>query len=116
MFKLSPPVSGSAWTFRALHTFTLQSNAYGPLGLTMDSAAQNLYGITGYGRNGPSVFELSQPAGGGAWTYSQLYEFGARAGVGPRTPPLVDTAGNVYGTTAGGGSTGSSGAFYEITP
>lgn len=117
VFELSPPASGSAWTIKSLYTFTLASSSYGPVGLTKDSTAQNLYGVTSLFRYYPVAFQLAKPTGsGGAWTYSQLHAFGSQDGAGPKTPPLWDTSGNLHGTVWGGGNKGGDGAIYEITP
>jgi uncharacterized repeat protein (TIGR03803 family) len=117
VFELSPPANGSAWTIKSLYTFTLTSASYGPVGLTKDSAAQHLYGVSSLFRYYPVLFELTQPAvAGDPWTYSQLHAFGVQDGEGPRTAPLLDASGYIYGTVAGGGKKGGEGAAYEIVP
>jgi uncharacterized repeat protein (TIGR03803 family) len=84
--------------------------------LVMDSAG-NLFGTTraggtyasGGARRGGTVFKLS-PAG----TETILYSFGAAGasdGSSPQAPLLVDGAGNLYGTTAGGGAHGDGTVF-----
>jgi uncharacterized repeat protein (TIGR03803 family) len=87
-----------------------------PLGsLTFDSQG-NLYGTTfGDGpENGGEVFRLT-PAQGGGWNYSIVYGFdglnGSVDGIGPSAGVVVDAAGNLYGTTTYGGSSGGSGRF-----
>jgi uncharacterized repeat protein (TIGR03803 family) len=65
------------------------------------------------------VFELS-PSGGGQWTYNILYGFCAQQGCADgRTPQygslVFDAAGNLYGTTQGGGSQ-NYGTVFELTP
>jgi hypothetical protein len=77
----------------------------------MDSAG-NLYGTTWLG--GPQgagvAFELSPPAvKGGAWTYAQLYAFGGAGLSSPEARLVLDKAGNLYGTTASGGTGGCAG-------
>jgi uncharacterized repeat protein (TIGR03803 family) len=68
--------------------------------------AGNLYGTT---RNGGAylqgtVYELI-PEGGG-WTEKVLYSFaGPPDGSAPLSGPVFDQAGNLYGTTSGGGFT-----------
>ncbi len=118
VFELKPPVSGSTWTFKALYTFTFKTNGYVPIGLTMDSAGQNLYGVTEAGNrgfDGPVAFKLSPPTGTGrAWGYSVLHSFSGKREQ-PRTPPIVDASGNVYGATFEGGAN-DLGLFYQITP
>jgi uncharacterized repeat protein (TIGR03803 family) len=118
VFKLSPS-GGSAWTETVLHSFnnngTDGMNPYA--GLVFDSAG-NLYGTT-YGGGTYSygtVFELS-PAAGGAWTESVLHSFNFSAGDGanPTAGVILDSAGNLYGTTLGGGAY-SEGMAFELTP
>ena len=92
---------GSNWFFNVLSYLTNRNpDDYGPLApLTMD-AAGNLYG-TSYsgGQYGAgSVFKLT-PAGGG-WNYTDLYDFtGDLDGGGPTSPVVLDSQGNIYGTT-----------------
>jgi uncharacterized repeat protein (TIGR03803 family) len=51
----------------------------------------------------------------GAQTFSVLYNFPAGAfGGGPRARLVQDAAGNLYGTTAGGGKKGTGTAFKLI--
>src|SRR5208283_789932 len=75
-------------------------------GTTVSGGVFGLYG---------TVFEIS-PASGGAWTFTELYAFGNVAGDG--TQPLgglvFDKAGNLYGTTTTGGSSGN-GTIYELS-
>ena len=82
-------------------------------GLTSDGYG-NLYGTTaglsldGYCQKGcGTVFEMMAPAtNGGAWTYNVLYAFTMQNGDGafPGSGLVLDAAGNLYGTTSGGGS------------
>jgi uncharacterized repeat protein (TIGR03803 family) len=98
--------SGGVWTTKTLHAF-LGGTVDGedPLGLVQDKAG-NLYGVTGSG--GPNsfagiLFELSPNADGG-WTYNILHSFGLPGdGVSPLGAIAIDQAGNIYGTTQGGG-------------
>lgn len=88
-----------------LHSFTGGSDGGGPLaGLIMD-AAGNLYGTTfggGAFGNG-TVFKLD-PSG----NETVLYSFtGGSDGSFPSAALIMDAIGNLYGTTAGGGSAGS---------
>jgi uncharacterized repeat protein (TIGR03803 family) len=81
-------------------------------------AAGNLYGTTvgggtyGYG----TVFELTPIAGGG-WTERVLHNFNndGTDGAYPYGGLIFDGAGNLYGTTAWGGTYGN-GTVFEITP
>ena len=84
-----------------------------PVGLTADNAG-NLYGATtdGGSYSMGTVFKIT-PAG----VYSVLHNFGATAADGtyPVAVPILDAAGNLYGTTEYGGS-GGYGTIYKLTP
>jgi hypothetical protein len=101
-----------------------QKSATGPLAGLIFDASGNLYGATEGGGNGTgTAFELT-PAAGGAWTQKILYSFGVTGsgdGNYPEAGLIFDAAGNLYGTTAGGGSGCNSssaycGAVFELTP
>lgn len=100
-------ISGGAET--VLHTFQsgsgdgLEPNA----GLTMDSQG-NLWGTTSYGgaTNHGTVYELT-PNGTGGWNYATVYSFQGGAsgdGDGPWSDLTLGADGNLYGTTANGGT------------
>ena len=125
VYELSPPSQqGSSWTETILYSFSYSQlgNGIGPLaGLVMDSAG-NLYGTTWLG--GPQgagvAFELSPPAQlGGAWTYTILYAFGGAGLSSPEARLVLDQAGNLYGTTASGGTggcAGGCGGVFKLAP
>jgi uncharacterized repeat protein (TIGR03803 family) len=105
-----------------LYSFTGGNDGGNPLegDLVFDSAG-NLYGTThvgglyGYG----AVYELT-PAGKG-WTESVIYSFaGGNDGASPWSNVILDSAGDIYGTTGRGGNTGCGGAgcgtVYELMP
>jgi uncharacterized repeat protein (TIGR03803 family) len=115
-FELTPQPNGS-WTYRVLYNFIFSGTTTpGPLcSLTMDTAG-NLYGTTfGDGAYGfGSVFKLTPS--GGSWTYTDLHDFtGGDDGRYPAGSVIFDQAGNLYGTTTGGGTFGY-GVVFEITP
>ncbi len=101
-----------------LHSFN-NNGADGivPDGGVIFDAAGNLYGTTWAGgtyRVG-TVYELT-PAAGGGWTEQVLHNFGnGTDGAFSAAGLIFDTAGNLYGTTAGGG-TYSKGTVFELTP
>jgi uncharacterized repeat protein (TIGR03803 family) len=108
VFELIPSTSG--WTEA---TIGHGSNFYA--GLTFDRRG-NLYSTIngapfGYG----SVFELVHSATG--WKEEILYTFkGGNDGASPGFGSLIfDKAGNLYGTTASGGSSGN-GTVFKLTP
>jgi uncharacterized repeat protein (TIGR03803 family) len=122
VFELSPSSSGT-WTESVIYspTYTVGSRPQG--GLILDSGG-NLYGTTynggelGYGM----VFELIRPTGFGGWSGSTLYTFGGANDDGkyPWYGGLIfDSAGNLYGTTSGGGHSqcsGGCGIVYKLSP
>ena len=116
VFELTP-AGGGTWTEQVLLNFnsTDGANPYG--GLIFD-AAGNLYGMTFNGGtfNYGAVFELT-PAGGGTWTEKVLHNFNndGTDGVNPDASLVFDGAGNLYGTTSGGGTHGG-GTLFELTP
>jgi uncharacterized repeat protein (TIGR03803 family) len=80
-------------------------------------AAGNVYGTTFMGGKGGAgtVYELS-PAAGGLWTETILHDFRTTVSDGnfPETSLVMDSHGNLYGTTTTGG-TGNEGTVFEVT-
>ncbi len=99
-------------TFTLLHSFTDDSDGGGPLAGVIRDAAGNLYGTTNYGPGGSgvgTVFKLN-PAN----KETVLHAFtGAPDGASPSAPVVRDAAGNLYGTTQGGGGAGNDGVVFE---
>ena len=120
VFKLAP--NGTSWTETVLYSFCPQTNcpdgAFPEAPLIMD-AAGNLYGTTvdGGGHGYGTVFKLAPS--GTSWTETVLYSFCPQTncpdGQYPHTPVIIDGAGNLYGTTVGGGSQ-NYGVVYKLTP
>jgi uncharacterized repeat protein (TIGR03803 family) len=100
-----------------------------PTGSLIFDAAGNLYGVTyeggayGGAYGGGSVFELT-PATDGSWTEQLLHSFGSgNDGSQPSAGLILDVAGNLYGTTIGGGAYSGCfstidgcGTVFELTP
>lgn len=106
VFELSP--KGSSWTEKTLISFNGGSGGSQPVGGLIIDSAGNLYGTTKEGgSNGAGlVFELSK-SGSGSWTEKVLHNFGSgKDGRFPRATLVFDSAGNLYGTTEGGGAYG----------
>ena len=115
VFEISP-VSGGGWSESVLYAFTGGSNGQGPFAGLVFGTAGNLYGTTNFGgtHNMGTVFELS-PFGGG-WTQQVLYSFtGSHDGAFPNCSLVIDSAGNLYGTTEAGGSA-NLGTVFELSP
>jgi uncharacterized repeat protein (TIGR03803 family) len=80
--------------------------------------AGNLYGTTVYGGStncGCGVVYKLGPGSGGTWTYDVLHTFVGSDGAQPDANLVLDAKGNLYGTTATGG-TGGGGVVFEVTP
>jgi uncharacterized repeat protein (TIGR03803 family) len=101
-----------------LHSFGKGTDGRFPeAGLIIDSKG-NLYGTTSGGGadGGGMVFEFTPKAGGG-WMEKVLHNFPAtdKDGEDPFASLIFDAAGNLYGTTSGGGAY-SYGTVFELTP
>jgi uncharacterized repeat protein (TIGR03803 family) len=115
IYELSPPAKvGDPWTETNLYTFNGAGNGYYPYGSLAADAAGNLYGTTleGGQYNLGTVYELSPPPQlGGPWTFSTIYSFGKSDldGSAPQAGLILDSKGNMYGTTTMGGATSETG-------
>jgi uncharacterized repeat protein (TIGR03803 family) len=120
VFRLTPDSNGG-WTEHVLHQFTGGKQGAQPAaGLTHD-ATGNLYGTTYYGGNlsncssGCGVaFELT-PNSNGGWKEIVLHTFLDHPGAHPAAGLVLDTTGNLYGTSVGD-STTTFGSVFEIAP
>jgi len=96
--------SGSSWTENILYRFQGGTDGGFPESGVILDASGNMYGTTsiygnvacnsGFGCG--AVYELA--LSGGNWTFSTLYDF-ATGGGGPVAPLIMDSEGNLYGTT-----------------
>lgn len=126
-FKLQR--SGNGWNELVIYSFPNDPIAPGgsaPTGnLVLDSAG-NLYGVTVQGgKNGVGIVYELTPSFGGNWTETVLHQFtnGADGG-SPMAGLILDSAGNLYGTTAQGGDLSGScqspnhgcGTVFELKP
>ena len=116
-FELTPK-AGGGWTEKVLHSFNYPNAATPWAGLTVDSSG-NLYGTTrssgAYGVG--TVFELTPKAGGG-WREKVLHNFNGsngKDGASPVAGLILDSSGNLYGTTSEGGAY-VYGTVFELTP
>jgi uncharacterized repeat protein (TIGR03803 family) len=109
VYKLSPPSSGGAWKEKILYSFTGASDGGGPLSVLTEYKG-SLYGTAEVGGSSTAcsagcgtVFKLT-PNSEGVWSFTAFYSLqGQSDGSQPRSGLAVDSAGNLYGTTAQGG-------------
>ncbi len=126
-FELAPPAQqGGTWTETILYNFCSVvvngscKDGQNPFAGLIQDAEGNFYGTTtggggvvGYPEG--TVFELAPPAQqGGTWTETILYNLCSVVvnnictdGAEPFAGLIQDTAGNLYGTTTGGGNSNS---------
>jgi uncharacterized repeat protein (TIGR03803 family) len=124
VFELTPASDGS-WTEQILLQFdSTSSEGYWPRSSLVLDKSGNLYGTTTNGpstRGGPNangtVFELA-PLADGNRSAKALYAFGASSqdGSSPSAGVVLDTIGNLYGTTPLGGDNGNNGTAYKLAP
>jgi uncharacterized repeat protein (TIGR03803 family) len=126
VFRLSPPgTDGGDWTETVLYSF-LGGAADGalPNGVVFDKAG-NLYGTTSNGgftntstctQGCGTVFELASPtATSGGWTEKVIQFFHYTNGGYPKSVPIIDARGDLYGTTVYGGPN-VEGTVYRLAP
>ncbi len=109
VFELSP--SGSGWTARRICSVAAHDAIVA--GLAMD-ATGNIFG-----NSQATVFELT-PNGKGGWLKHVIHKFagGPNDGRSAEGIPVLDQAGNLYGTTQSGGLGGGTGngTVYKVSP
>jgi len=120
----SPPGSGQ-WVENTLYE-ALNSDPGDYLGVLTFDAQHNIYATgaeVGPGSLG-GVIQLTPPANGGLWNENIIYAFNSNnneaTGYYPAAGVIFDSRGNLYGTTASGGSqacvfTGC-GVVFELSP
>jgi uncharacterized repeat protein (TIGR03803 family) len=114
------PVSGGKWKETILHSFgSFKGDGIGPgVGALAIDASGNVYGTTDVG--GPAgygtVFKLT-PKANGRWKETILHSFTQGANGDHVSAGVVfDQAGNLYGTTIGGGTQCDCGVVYKLAP
>lgn len=118
VFELSQGTHGG-WSLTVLYSFQTgcANCGQGATPALIFDLSGNLYGSNSQGgANGYGmVFELS-PVGDGTWTEQTLYSFAGGPDGYDASPGLIfDQAGNLVGTTYGGGSY-MGGTAFELTP
>jgi uncharacterized repeat protein (TIGR03803 family) len=94
-----------------LHSFGLGSDGQRPTGVVIDGSG-NIYGTAWAGGTSQyGVVYKVDPSG----HETVLYNFmGAADGGYPMAPVTLDSAGNLYGTTVGGGAAGSASVVFKL--
>jgi uncharacterized repeat protein (TIGR03803 family) len=114
VYELSPAASG--WTETVIYSFVDANTGIFPGGGLVFDANSNLYGTTPQGGvplGLGTVFELT-PDGSGNWTEQVILGFGRnRDGGLPFAGLILDSEGNMFGTTLAGYGEGT---VYELTP
>lgn len=112
VFELSPSGSGG-WIEKILYSFTGFQDGWEPGGSLVFDSAGNLYGVTIVGGvgNGGTAFELS-PNADGRWSKRTIFNFSGNRGANPFCHLVMDSSGNLYGTTDNGGP--GSGVVFEL--
>jgi uncharacterized repeat protein (TIGR03803 family) len=113
IYKLTP--SGSGWAETVLYSPQDSNNGINPYGGVIFDSSGNLYGV--FRNGGPSstgtVYELS-PSGSG-WTEQTIHAFNGRDGAYPEGGLILDSSGNIYGTTPFAGM-GGGGTVFQLMP
>jgi hypothetical protein len=115
VFEVIPNPAAGTWAVQMLHSFvcghTCLDGANPEGNLIMDGAGK-LYGTTSIGGiyGGGTVFEMSYDTATAKWTKTTLHSFCAQAKCGDGQSPysglIMDSSGNLYGTTLNGGAYG----------
>ncbi len=121
-FELSPNGSGG-WTSSVIHTFGGPKDGSNPAGAPVLDSAGNIYGAAYNGGEHAwgAVFKLTPVTSGreeGTYKEKLLYSFkgGRGDGADPYAGIVLDTAGNIYGTTYRFGDYGYGNAWELVAP
>ena len=127
VFELTPNAAKTTWTETVLYSFCSQggescTDGANPNAALIMGARGKLYGTTyqGGASGQCTAFELTATnAAKTEWTETALYSFCAQEncddGAYPGAALIIDAAGDLYGTTSGGG-TGFAGTVFALTP
>ncbi len=108
-------LGGSGWTESVLYSPQTQGEGVEPEGGVIFDGSGNLYGVFEYGgQYGYGLVYQLSPSGS-SWTKHSVYSFTGGTDGGSPTDIIMDSSGNLYGTTAQGGG-GGGGTVFELTP
>jgi uncharacterized repeat protein (TIGR03803 family) len=118
-FELVPGVGGSDWKEQVLYDFQGTKTGFDPSGALIFDTTGDLYGATAgtFNSEAGTVFELIR--GSGSWRHRKLWQFDGTDGAGPRYGVIFGRSRDLYGATAGGGSTCNGepcGTVFKLAP
>jgi len=117
IFELRPPaITGSRWRRVTLHNFGAAGDGAN-VNNNLIMRHGSIYGTTYMGGAGGkgTVFELKQVSG--VWRERVIYSFIGSEAAFPRAGLTFDSAGNLYGTTLGGGTAKCQcGVVFKLSP
>ena len=111
------PTAAQAWKYKVIHSFCQKPgcvDGFLPAAHLLLDGAGHIFGTSSGGgkEGGGAIFELSRD--GENWTYRTLYR--VRGFDLTITPLIIDTSGNLYGTTFQGGKYFSGSAYEVVRP
>lgn len=125
VYELAPPSApGGLWIEKIIHGFAYdgESQGIGPYGGLVGDAHGDLFGTTWLGGASGAgiVFALTPSSGNGPWTFTDLHDFPTTGvdGSSPEASLAMDGSGDLFGTTASGGTGacfGGCGIVFELS-
>ncbi len=114
-------VNGNRWTEEVLHSFSELTKGANPQTGLISGNTGDLYGTALGGEYFRGVLFRLRPMVGGGWAFSDMYTFtGPPDGSYPEARLIFDKSGNLYSTTAGGGTgqacQGGCGTVFRVSP
>jgi uncharacterized repeat protein (TIGR03803 family) len=117
--------AGSGWLLTPIYSFQGHSTGFRPMDRFIFGPDGALYGTTSdqntfTGYPGELIRLRPQPTAPNTafvtWLATILFTFDPDGSYAPQGDLLFDPAGNVFGTALGGGTAGTSGSIYKLTP
>jgi uncharacterized repeat protein (TIGR03803 family) len=107
---------------KVLYSFKGGNDAFWPSATLIFDGAGNLYGTAGGGDyqcdrfSGCGIVFKLEPVAQCKWKKTTIHTFTGPEGAYPAGGLILDAAGNLYGTTAAGGSKSYSGTVFKLSP